>query len=541
MIVYLITLLWFLRQTKSILFWLYLWQLKEYHIGRFIDHFRTWQGKKLLVNWLFTLKSIVFGGFLILGLTRENDGAVVALSVFLLLLYAAEAAKMFFDLFRRKLKRPVFTFKMVFLLLAALSLELFYFLSSYYSKGFVARLLLFDIVTPLAVSGIVLLFQPAAYFLRNRVIRKAAAQMESSKNLLVIGITGSYGKTSTKELLAAILSQRFKVARTREHRNSEIGVALSVLNDLKPEHEVFVVEMGAYNKGGIRLLCDIVKPKMGILTGINQQHLATFGSLENIIAAKYELIESLPGDGTAFFNGNNKYCRELYEKTKINKKIVFFPSQNKGDIFIEDVRKGKEAVSFKAADGQGDIADFTVETIGTHNLENLMLAVSCAHHLGMSLEEIASALRKIKSLQTGMRIIGGIGGFDVIDSTYSANPSGVKAHLDHLSLWSGKKVIVMSCLIELAGASREVHREIGKKIGEVCDLAVMVNRGCVREIIKGAAESEGGEKKIFFSDSAREIADRVRELGGEDSVLLLEGRLPKKVITSLTGRNHSGK
>jgi UDP-N-acetylmuramoyl-tripeptide--D-alanyl-D-alanine ligase len=541
MIVYLITLFWFLRQTKSVLFWLYLWQLKEYHIGRFIDHFRTWQGRKILFNKILVLKLIVFCGFLVLGLAGEPDGVLVAFSTFLLLLYTAESAKMFLDLFGRRFKKPIFTFKMIFLFLASLLLELFYLLSSYYSEGFVMQLLLFDIVTPLVVSGIVLLFQPAAYLLRDRIIRRAAARMKDFPGLLVIGITGSYGKTSTKELLAAILSQRFKVAKTREHRNSEIGVALSVLNDLKPEHEVFVVEMGAYNKGGIRLLCDIVKPKMGILTGINQQHLATFGSLDNIISAKYELIGSLPKDGTAFFNGNNKHCRKLYEKTEIAKKIVFFPSRNEDDIFVEDVRERKETVSFRASDAKGDSADFTIKTIGVHNLENLMLAISCAHYLGMGIQEIASAVSKINSFQTGMKVVSGIGRFDVIDSTYSANPSGVMAHLEHLKLWRGKKVVVMPCLIELGEASEDVHREIGKKIGEVCDLAFIVNRGCVGEMAEGASESGGGEGKVFFSDSPREIAGKIRELGGEAGIMLLEGRLPKKIIASVTVKNHNGK
>ncbi len=141
---------------------------------------------------------------------------------------------------------------------------------------------------------------------------------------MVIGITGSYGKTSTKEILYTILAEKFgenKVLKTKEHQNSEVGVSQCILNDLKPEHKIFVCEMASYNRGGIKLLCDIAKPKIGILTGINEQHMSTQGSQENIIKTKYELIESLPQDGLSIFNGENFYCLELYQKTKIKKRI----------------------------------------------------------------------------------------------------------------------------------------------------------------------------------------------------------------------------
>ncbi len=532
MIANLLIIFWFFRQTKSILFWLYFWQLKEYHIGRFLDHFRTYQGQRLLINKLLALKIILLAFLLILSRVGKTDYYLVLFNVFVLLLYTTESLKLLLDIFVRKLKRPVLTLKTGFLCLAVFSLELFYLFSLFHSERLVIWLLLFDVATPLAVSGIVLLFQPVTYFLRNRIIQRARLKIKKFNELLVIGITGSYGKTSTKEFLAAILSRRFKVAKTREHRNSEIGISLSVLNDLKQEHEIFVVEMGAYNKGGIKLLCDIVNPKIGILTGINQQHLATFGSLENIIAAKYELIESLPRDGTAFFNGNNAYCLKLYEKTEIAKKIIFFPSFCKGDIVIEEVRKDKRTVSFRAADKKGESAEFTVEMMGSHNLENFMLAISCAHHLGMSLWEIASASREIKSWQTGMKLVKGIGGLDIIDSMYSANPSGVMAHLEHLKLWSGKKIIIMPCLIELGNASSEMHREIGKKMGEICDLAIIVNRECVMEVRRGA---DGEAEKLIFSNNPQEITNRIKSLIGQDDVLLLEGRLPKKIISSLIG------
>ena len=156
-------------------------------------------------------------------------------------------------------------------------------------------------MTIILIPLLILSFQIPSALWRKNLINKAKQKRLKFKNLLVIGITGSYGKTSTKEFLATILSEKYKVLKTKEHQNSEVGVSQCILNDLKPEHEIFVCEMAAYNRGGIKLLCDIVKPKIGILTGINEQHMATFGSQENIIKTKYELIESFAGKRHSFF------------------------------------------------------------------------------------------------------------------------------------------------------------------------------------------------------------------------------------------------
>src|SRR3989344_2874854 len=345
---------------KLFLFWLWLWQLKEYHIGRFIAHFKEGQAIKKILSGFW------------------------------------------------RLKYPKFTKKIVIISFTGLILAILMF-----SKGLYLPAFILIILVPLA-------FQAPTVVWRKEYLKKARLKRESFKDLLVIGITGSYGKTSTKEFLYEILSPKFKVLKTREHQNSEVGIARCVLSELKPEHEIFIVEMGAYNKRGIKMLCDIVKPKIGILTGINEQHMATFGSQENIIKTKYELIESLPQDGVAFFNGKNKYCRELYEQTKIKKYLY---GENAG--------------------------------LGLENFEG---AKAVAKELGMTDQEIESASQKIENKFPGIKIKEGVNGLKVIDATYSANPESVITHLEYLKKFPGKKVIVMPCLIELGKASAEVHR-----------------------------------------------------------------------------------
>jgi len=464
-----ITITWFLIFTKALFFWLWLWQLKEYHFGRFRAHFETQKIKKVIssFHWIkfpkFTKKTIIISSFGIL-----------------------------------------------------LEILILFYLFSLPTSQFYFFLLVFLILSPLISSLLVLLFQIPTVILRNRILKKAQRKIAKFENLLVIGITGSYGKTSTKEFLATILSEKFNVLKTKEHQNSEVGISQCVLNDLKEDHEVFVVEMGAYNRGGIKLLCDIAKPKIGILTGINEQHMATFGSQENIIKTKFELIESLPEDGIAFFNAKNKYCVELYERTKIRKFLY------------------------------GEKATFLGE-------ENILGAMAVAKELGMTEEEISRAIGKIKNKFGGIQIKKGINGLNIIDATYSANPDGVIAHLEYLKNWSGKKIIVMPCLIELGKASGKVHKKIGAKIGQICDLAIVTTKDKLRELRDTAVKNGMKEENILFIENPKEIFKKIKSfcregeenksssspfaVAREGDVILLESRVPIQLIQQLTINN----
>jgi UDP-N-acetylmuramoyl-tripeptide--D-alanyl-D-alanine ligase len=452
---------------KLFLFWLWLWQLKEYHAGRFLAHFQEGQAFKKIISSLW------------------------------------------------RLKYPKFTKKVTVIFFTGVFLALFIIVQGYYLFVF-----LLIILVPL-------FFQIPTLFWRNIYIEKARRKRMQFSNLLVIGITGSYGKTTTKEFLAHILSKKFKVLKTKEHQNSEVGVSNCILQELGPEHQVFVCEMGAYNRGGIKLLASIAKPRIGVLTGINQQHMATFGSQENIIQAKYELIESLPANGVAFFNAQNKYCVELYNKTSI-KKVLY-----------------------------GQTASFRGE-------ENLLGAMTVAKELGMTDEEIAGAVKEIEepwpsfnmpspygdmaikvarptkakqfAFIPGAKIQKGRDGFTVIESTYSANPDGVMAALEYLKKQPGKKILVMPCLIELGQTSREVHKTIGKKIEEVCDLAIITTRDRFDDIKEAAfaeASASQRELRIIYMETAKDIADTIKRTASSGDVVLLEGRVPQTLLSYL--------
>src|SRR3989344_361409 len=549
--------LWLVRTIKAVLFWIYLWQLKEYHIGRFVDHFRTHKGKKLIFNFLLGIKIVLLPLIIIKPL----------LFIWILgLIYVFEFLIFGLQVIKNTIKKPVITSKTILLLLLSYGLVILFLAKAFYFQSYnpvIVSLLLFDILTPVIISVVVLLIQPLFVLARNSILDKARRKMATLENITVIGITGSYGKTSTKEFLKTILSANFKVLATPDHKNSEMGIAQYILSSefdkilnqktkapkelgARPSTQidlsalVFIVEMGAYQKGGISLLCDIVKPKIGMVTGVNEQHLATFGSLDNLLSAEggIELLHHLPHDGTLVVNGENKYCMNLYKSADINKKLYTVSgTKMASDIFAEDVMITKDDVSFVAMTKEREAMHFLVNVLGKQNVQNLLGAILVAKELGMSLEEIAKASQNITKGQAGITQKIGIHGIAVIDSSYSSNPDGVMADLDYLNVFNGKKIIVMPCLIELGVESDCIHEEIGKKLAQICDVAIITTRDKFREISNGFMSQGIGSHKILFCDNPREISTMITVMCKEGDAVLLEGRVPSEVIKLLKSRS----
>jgi len=543
--------IWLVAASKNILFWIYLWQLKEYHIGRFIAHFQVEKGRKLLFNRLLLFKILLAFVFLFIFAFAWMSWdqkyysllALVALKLVVLsaVVYFLESAWAVKNYFQKKLKSPVLTLKTGFLIFAGMSLEFAfaYFLLIEFSAVYpilVFGLLLFDVFIPLIISSIVLFFQPLAVLRKRQIISRAKRKRRQFKDLVVIGITGSYGKTSTKEFLATILSQKFNVLKTKEHENSEMGISQCILNELKPEHQVFIVEMGAYNRGGIKLLCDITAPKIGILTGINEQHLATFGSQENIIKTKFELIESLPRDGAAILNCDNRHIRARVEDPSYKLKVenqIFYSTQEEIDIWAKNISVDKTSISFKVFSKNRESASFTADVLGGFNASNILAAIAAAKELGMNMKEITKGVKKIKMEQGAMILKKNKLGLNIIDFTYSANLDGVISALDYLKVWPGRRAIIMPCLIELDIASRSVHERIGEKIAEVCELAMVTTKDCFKEIKKGATESKMKPENILLEESPEKILEKVKGFNGENDIILLEGRIAKEITDAL--------
>jgi len=527
--------LWALHQIKAILFWVYLWQLKEYHRKRFIDHFRTHKGKSIFFNWQIGIK-IVF--LCLLFLVKS-----IFLVYIVLLLYLLGSLKSLVNFYKRRLKKPIFTFKAT--IICGGCFMLFAFIVSILLVfgvdiiQLVQWLLVMDLLTFLFVSLFVFLMHPFTLFFQHKLLQKAQRKREKFKDLIVIGITGSYGKTTTKEITAFVLAHKFKVLKTEKHINAEVGIAKTILEKLN-DQEIFVAEIGAYERGKIRQVCKMVKPKIGVLTGINQQHMATFGNQENIIEGKFELIEALPEDGVAVVNWDNRFIvQNLKLKIKncnLKLKIIKFAVFNKQevDLWAEGVKVEKEKISFWLATKEGEKEFCEVNLIGGHNVYAILAACAVARELGISLIEIAQILREIKPDFGAMKLKKGVNGINIVDASYSANPDGVISALEYLKVWENKKVIVMPCLIELGKASKKVHRKIGQKIAEVCDLAIITTKDRFKELKKGAASKGMKEENILFIDNSEKIFEKIKSFCEAGDVVLLEGRVPSYLIDLLT-------
>jgi len=527
---------WFLHTARRALYLLWLWQKKQYRFDRFFEEAIRNKALFLPKTSLIALL-LLLASFLLAQVDYLFDLTVFAF-------YLALGLYAVFLGLKQKWLLPKFTKKAGLIFAVAVG-ALLVLQITFYNLFFFYFVLISEVVLPLFLLLLFSLTQIPAFLWKKVVYRKAGRKRASLVDLTVIGITGSFGKTSTKDFLAHILSQKFKVLKTRANVNTEIGLAKAVLRELKPEHEVFVCEMAAYKRGEIKTMAKIVQPQVGILTGINEQHLALFGSQENIVKGKIELIEALPEDGTAIFNGNSEKISKLKSQTlkpasrngyaigiagRQPKTQIFCSTKEKADIWAEDIKVGRDWLWFRAVSKDGDTASFNLKLVGRQNIINLLMAAACCKKLGMSLSEIAE---RAKALESPIKISKSEKGADIIDSTYSANPDGVLAHLEHLKHWPGKKFVIMPCLIELGKAAKEVHYRIGQKIAGACHLAVITNPYYFKYLKTGAIEQGMKEENILLAKNLPKVLNSIKAALKDGDVVLLEGRIPNAPKESL--------
>ena len=483
------------------LFYLWLWQVKEYRIDRMKAYLKDEKDlARKNVSYLVVL-------YILTCYITQPVFIFLTLSFFVFYLY-----QILLEIKGRTLRRPKPTFKAILILFTSLSFYIFMTVVCYINGDLsfvfaILLLLVFYLVTPLLITLIVLTVNPIFNFQKKRIIKKAINKMRTLKKVKVIGITGSYGKTSTKEFLDTILREKFKVVKTEGNNNTNIGVAYTVLSNVSDDHDYFICEMGAYKIGEIAEMCEIVKPQIGILTGINEQHLDLFGSIENTTKAKFELIRSLPKSGLAVVNEELKPEKE---KRELSVKNIKYFSNN----LVDGIRNNKEGLEFNYKN-----TEFKTNIFGKHFIENLLAAIMTAEDLDLSLEEISKAVEKIEPSKFMMRKLKGVSGAIFIDDSYSANPDGVIAALDSLNeaYQDCKKIIVFPGIIELGSESEKVHKRLFDKIDKICDIAYILNTEYQTPNVKYKC------KFVFEKDFGKVASILKKELSG-NTVVLFESR-----------------
>ncbi|KPU26476.1 UDP-N-acetylmuramyl peptide synthase [Caloranaerobacter sp. TR13] len=356
---------------------------------------------------------------------------------------------------------------------------------------------------------------------------KAYNKIRTFKDLKIVGITGSFGKTSTKFITSTILQEKYKVLKTPESYNTPMGISKVINNDLTDEYEVFVVEMGARNIGDIKEVARLANPKIGVLTAVGPTHLETFKNVENIMKTKYELIEELPPEGIAIFNYDNKYIRKLADKTFKEKILYGMEDIEKLDIYATDLEVSEFGSTFILNDREGNSVKCRTKLLGKHNIQNLLAGASVAKALGLTLDEIARGIEKVEPVPHRLQLINPGTGVIVIDDAFNSNPIGAKAALDVISQFKDRrKIIITPGMIELGEQEVEANKEFGKNIANVCDYVILIGQNRTKPIFDGLREMNYSKEKIVVVNTLNEATIKLQELVKPGDVVLFENDLP---------------
>ena len=368
---------------------------------------------------------------------------------------------------------------------------------------------------------------PAEKYVYHYYLTKAKKKLYSMNNLKVIGITGSYGKTSSKNILSDILNIKYDALPTPRNLNTPYGLMITINNHLDKFNDVFIAEMGAYVRGEIKDLCNLVRPKYGILTRIGTAHLESFGSEENIVKGKFELIESLPSDGFAVLNMDDE--KQVNYDLKNNVKVIWIGIDNKdADVRAVDIKCSNKGTNFNVI-FKGDKTKYNFQTklLGDHSVYNILAGIACGREFGISIEELQQAVKSVRTVEHRLELKK-LGNFYQIDDAYNSNPVGAANACKVLGMMPGTKVVVTPGMIELGDKEDYYNKEFGKQIAEVADYAVLVGEEKTKPIKEGLLEAGYAEDKIVVYNDVRDAYSFIRGLTGgkKDVYALFENDLP---------------
>ena len=364
--------------------------------------------------------------------------------------------------------------------------------------------------------------QPIEKHINNQFLNDAKRRLDAMPGLIRIGITGSYGKTSTKFLLRDILSVRYNVLATPSSFNTPMGVTRVIREQLMPTHQVFIAEMGARHVGDIAELVDLVHLTMGLLTSVGPQHLDTFGTIERVRDTKYELIEGLPSDGMAVFARDGAYCEELFARCPMEKKYM------PGDLMqASDIAAGPWGTRFTLTDSStGESRVCETKLLGEHSISNLLLCCTAARLLGLSLAEIAVGVARCQPVEHRLQLIQSGAGITIIDDAFNANPVGARAALRVLENFPGRRIIITPGMVELGGSEAEFNRSFGEQMARSVDVAILVGRRHTQPIADGLIHAGFPQENIHVVGSLEESTTLLHAMMKSGDVVLYENDLP---------------
>ncbi|MDP2586541.1 MAG: UDP-N-acetylmuramoyl-tripeptide--D-alanyl-D-alanine ligase [Candidatus Komeilibacteria bacterium] len=527
---------------KNLLSWTALWQLKEYRLDRFWYFIKTPEGRAALFNRSFVFETLALASLFLFdwlaaaawqwqfnafgSLYVFSVGSLTALK-FVSVIFAVELSWFLVSLIRRSFFKPNFTGKasLILALSWTISTLVFYFVfSAAILNSSLKAGLAINMLSVLIIGLVVLIIYPLSYFLKRQAIASAKRKIASLTGLKIVGITGSYGKTSVKEFAYQLIKTSLKTVKTAKNNNSEMGVAQTILNHDFSKEEIFIAEMAAYKIGEIKKICQICPPDVAVMTGLDQQHSALFGSQENIVKAKSEIINFSRTGAWLILNYDNNLIRNI--KLPADRKVLTYGINNgQTDLSAKSIVQQNSWQNFKLVYA-GQEVNCRTKLIGKHNILNILAAIGVGLACGLKLEELARGIQNLEPVERTMNVIER-GKLTLIDDSYNANPSGVLAALATLDQFKAPKIVILDDILELGVDQEAVHLKIVKALAQIdnLDKVILCGKNFSKFVNnKLVASRIPADKIILTGTGGGEAIDYLKKVIDREMVVLFEGR-----------------
>lgn len=475
---------------RSILYQLYLLQLEEYHLIRFMRTLQKWNGEAP-TEWR---KSLVWTPKLLSVFILS-----LALHIVPLVILGIRFHPAFFVIF------------------------LFFFLTNY-------RFYYYYLYT------VVVLLQPLDTWLKQVIVRQAKEKLKKYPHLKIIGIAGSFGKTTFKEMLAAILSQKYTVVKTPENINTPLGIARLIQEKVNDTTQILIAEIGEYYPGDIRAICELVPPDIAVITGINEAHLEKMGSMSTTVATIFEIAGYAKENATIIMNADSEHIKDHYKQYVGNRNVIFYTKNMNelSDYSVKNCRVHEDAsgTSFTIYHRGRSISEFKTPILGSYIAGDTVGCIQISRMLDVSDDAIRKGVEALKPIPHRLEpILNRNTNILVIDDSYNGNPDGVEEALKTLSAFtSRRKVYVTPGLVEGGKRAEEIHYTIGKRLSDVVDIVVLIKNSVTLYIEKGLRENGFKEENIIWFPSAPEAHRSLINILKSGDVVLFQNDWPDNYV-----------
>jgi UDP-N-acetylmuramoyl-tripeptide--D-alanyl-D-alanine ligase len=391
---------------------------------------------------------------------------------------------------------------------------------------FLSGFFLADFLAPMWVLLAELLMRPVETSVQEGFKREARRRLRRRRDLQVVSITGSYGKTSTKFVVREILAQRYNVLATPSSYNTPMGLCLVVNEMLRAEHQVLVLEMGIRHPGDMDELCEIVRPHVGVVTSVGIAHLESMGSIDEIAKEKAKMIESLTEDGIAVLNADDERVAAMGARAPGRVWLVSARDHPAADLTASDIQYGRDGARFLVRDDTGEERRFRTRLLGEHNVTNILLAIAVGRAMDLRLRQMVYAVERLEPIEHRLQLRED-GPITIIDDAFNSNPVGARNAVQILGRFdAGRRVIVTPGMIELGERQWEENRIFGEHIAEHVDLAVLVGSKQTAPIQEGLRAKQFPESSLKIVDSLWDAQSFLKTYLREGDVVLYENDLP---------------